>query len=121
MTPLVLTGAVIGKLAALGNSPDEVAKSLHQAGIRGYRSSVIACPIARHLMAQQDLRLAEAYVGTGTITVINKDFIVAQDCVPPPAVAGFIVEFDRGEFPDLATGANQTWENLIEGTEGGGR
>jgi hypothetical protein len=116
-----LAAAVTAKLAALGDGPDQVAESLRQADIHGLRSSVIACPIACYLKAQEDLWPAEVYVGASAITVITRGFIVAQDVAPPPAVGWFIAEFDRGRFPDLANGDNRTWQNLIEGTEGGGR
>lgn len=121
MNTTVLATAVTAKLTALGDTEPDVADTLRRAGARGFRSSLSGCPIANYLTAQDDLGLIGAYTSAVDVYVVAVDGTVVEFLVPPPAVAGFITEFDLGEFADLSYGVSLTWQNRTEGTVGGGR
>lgn len=87
------------KLKKLGDSPDVVAESLNNFGIRGKKLSPSSCPIALYLrefaFIPEDCNLA----ALGSYISVWNSIDVKVTC--PPAVQTFINRFDVGGFPFL--------------------
>jgi hypothetical protein len=75
-------------LDALGSTPEEIARTLQDKGIRGVRKSKCACPIA-HYLQLKGFKDAEV----GAFTEVSR---VLSD-----GMRDFIYAFDRGEYPEL--------------------
>jgi hypothetical protein len=83
----------LGVFERLGSTPEEVARTLQEEGIRGVRRSKCDCPIARYLQ-QHGFESAEV----GFYVHVN----VGKMCfLTPPHVKRFILDFDKGLYPEL--------------------
>ena len=77
------------KLEALGSTPDAVAESLREMGIRGRQGDIQACPLAR-------------YLGPGYYVGANSFWRVLGVSRPlPQACSRFRERFDARRYPDL--------------------
>jgi hypothetical protein len=91
-------------LAALGDTPAKIARTLYDAGIRGERCHGSACPIATYLL-RSDLGLYDVAL-MGNIAALY--FGDGSNCICvdiPDAVAEFIDRFDTGAHDELLAGA----------------
>jgi hypothetical protein len=99
-------------LDGLGRDPDEVAESLHRAGVQGVPRSNSSCAIALYTAAllRTDPRIRSVSVGPCTLvlTLTREDGarpggkLVVQ--LPKP-VRGFVTGFDAREYPGVIRGA----------------
>jgi hypothetical protein len=92
-------------LAALGDTPAAIARTLVDAGIRGDRCNEGTCPIATYLM-RSDLGLHSVAV-SGNIATLRFGHGGAYTCLvrTPDAVEEFIERFDEGGFSELLIGS----------------
>lgn len=81
-------------LAALGNTPGDVAYTLRQLGITGHKVEADRCPIASYLRDYAGIEWPA--VGPGTFTD-GSGFVRGL----PLAVSQFVRMFDAGVYPDL--------------------
>lgn len=81
--------------------PDEVAEFLRVAGIKGARTTINACPVARYL--QQKTGLVDVWVGANGAHVDQGDDAISVTL--PEAVRMFVADFDVDTYPDLIQGA----------------
>src|SRR4051812_14689649 len=98
-TPIVFSDA----LRALGSSPEEVAQSLRQEGVRGVRNAVRTLnPIVRYL-ATKNLRPAADFDMTGgpTLRFFSTRTGKLRELSLPEPVIDFLEAFNRGDHPDL--------------------
>jgi hypothetical protein len=94
---------ILGLLAVIGTSPDEIAATLRRAWIRGVRGSTsFLNPIVRYLNQNLDIggRLVVSVDGTATHLLSGGQL---QQVPLPIAVQAFLNCFDRGLYPDLET------------------
>ena len=99
-------------LDGLGRSPDEVAASLHHAGVQGVPRSNSSCAVALYAAAllRADPRIRSVDVGPCTLvlTLTREDGarpggrLVVQ---LPKAVRGFVAGFDAQSYPEVIRGA----------------
>lgn len=99
-------------LDSLGRDPDEVAASLHEAGVQGVPRSNSSCAIALYTAAllRADPRIRSVAVGpcTMVLTLTRDDGarpggkLVVQ---LPKAVRGFVAGFDAQAYPEVIRGA----------------
>jgi len=91
-------------LAALGDTPAKIARTLYDAGIRGERCNEGACPIATYLL-RSDLGLHSVavignvvclYLGNPGQTWLGHAYVDVPD-----AVEEFIDRFDNGAHDEL--------------------
>jgi hypothetical protein len=95
-------------LAALGETPDEVAGWLRQFGIKGFRYSPSGCPIYRYLHDRQghteilgvDTAMYKGQEAVNITFEYNCDGSHAT-VIPGEAVHQFIDAFDDGMYDDL--------------------
>ena len=86
----------VTRLSDLGSTPDRVAQTLFEAGVRGYPGSSVACPVAKWLNqvspdGEWIVSSSESHcVGSGPAVLIN-----------PPPVSAFVDLFDGGKYTDL--------------------
>lgn len=85
-------------LAALGDTPGEVAATLRQLGITGRQFAVSHCPVANYL--REHAGMAHPNVSPRTVTT-RAGYVIQT----PAPVAAFVRQFDLGYFPDLITPA----------------
>ena len=90
-------------LTTLGNTPNAVAQTLYDAGIRGEAGCSERCALANwltHAVGLEEVRvcadqiIAEVPAGNGRVDAILR-------ITPGPALAGFIAGFDNGNYRDL--------------------
>ena len=95
MTAAILTTA----LASLGDTPGQVAVSLHQLGLRGERLEGGKCPIARYVesLGFEVLGVIEDSVDVADPSDGSK--VIEIDL--PAAVSQFVHGFDEGAWPEL--------------------
>jgi hypothetical protein len=94
-------------LADLGPTRDQVAQSLTERHITGWRGDPRRCPVGLYLGGQTGgLQWSiwpscadEGCDGGGTATLSNAESWADL----PPAVSAFVRAFDRGEYPNLIT------------------
>lgn len=96
------------ELDALGDTPDEVAKNLVAAGIKGRPTAPCDCPIANYLKSRghEEVAVTSRYAYGDDVVA---DFQVNDDSkttfvpgVPlPEACRRFISRFDNDEFDEL--------------------
>jgi hypothetical protein len=72
-------------LQALGNSKEEIAKSLGALGIKGEKFHCGSCPIGQYLMSK-------GYPRPSSLKEVKQGLMPVRD---------FIRAFDNGEFPEL--------------------
>jgi hypothetical protein len=87
--------SIVDDLVALGETPEQVAETLKEQGIIGYRQHASSCPIYHYLkskgypvdcLSQHSICLLSPYYG---------------DIEMPEVVGRFIVAFDQGKYPEL--------------------
>jgi hypothetical protein len=82
------------KLEALGDEANQVAASLAKLNIKGRRANHCECPLARYLAATYPDHKFEV---SNTRVQIDGE---GRSFVPFPCRM-FVIEFDRGMYPDL--------------------
>jgi hypothetical protein len=99
-------------LDELGHDPDEVAASLHAAGVRGDPRSNSSCAIAVYTAAlmRTDPRIRSVAVGPCTLvlTLAHPDGGRPGGTLTvqlPKAVRGFVTGFDAQQYPDVIRGS----------------
>ncbi|MEV6341818.1 hypothetical protein [Actinoplanes sp. NPDC051851] len=97
--PLAPEGRTVAAIYALGDTAEEVGQALLSGGWLGRRRAVASCPVARYLTVVVP-GVVDAIVGSSGLTVhlIGGDDI---EIALPSAVAGFVLAFDVGVFPEL--------------------
>jgi hypothetical protein len=90
---------VLDYLRSLGDTPDAIADTLAQLGVRGKLDDPFACPLVVALTDHLDLGIDEVSV---THDRIEWGYRGAYEWIPtPPACAAFIARFDEGHYPYL--------------------
>lgn len=86
----------------LGDTPDEIAKSLEKRGIRGAKGDPRTCPVAQFLDEEVNDGFVFSVLGASVkikspseVTIAVLDFSVRS------ALNEFTTHFDKGHFPDL--------------------
>ena len=90
-------------IQSLGETAEEVAVTLHSGGWLGSRKTSRECPVAQYLRTAIP-EVSGAVVGSEHVTVragARGDVAIGLT----PAVAGFVLAFDVGVYPDLVAGA----------------
>lgn len=95
-------------LDGLGSNPDEVAATLHEAGVQGDPRSNTSCAIALYTAAvmKADPRIRSVAVGPCTLVLT---LAKPDDARPggrlivqlPKAVRGFVAGFDAHDYPEV--------------------
>jgi hypothetical protein len=95
-------------LDGLGSNPDEVAASLHEAGVQGDPRSNTSCAVALYAAAvmKADPRIRSVAVGPCTLVLT---LAKPDDARPggrlvvqlPKAVRGFVAGFDSHDYPEV--------------------
>lgn len=94
---------LIGKLAKF-NTKQEIAKFFLDEGVRGERTNDRECPIAKWLAVETGVKwIVGRHIVPADTSIVHPWRLVA-----PQVVRQFIVGFDLGEFPELATGVKTT-------------
>jgi hypothetical protein len=90
-------------LDQLGGTPEAVATSLQQAGVQGDPFLVSRCPLARYLHAVVGVepRVGKIKVGLYKAVINGPRWWQPMTVDLPAPVRGFVVDFDRGRFPEL--------------------
>jgi hypothetical protein len=90
-------------LEQLGGTSEAVATSLRQAGVQGDPFLVSRCPLARYLHAVVGVepRVGKIKVGLYKAVINGPRWWQPMTIDLPAPVRGFVVDFDRGRFPDL--------------------
>lgn len=89
-------------LAALGGTPEEVAKTLADGGYRGKRENACACPVAQYVTAVTGREAS--VLGTAVMLLVDQTdphHLRWIDVVSTDAVADFVYAFDTGMFDGL--------------------
>jgi hypothetical protein len=90
---------VLDYLRSLGDTPDAIADTLAQLGVRGEPDDPFACPLVVALTDHSGLGIDEVSV---TQDGIEWGYRGAYEWAPTPlACAAFIARFDEGHYPDL--------------------
>lgn len=87
--------------AALNKLPSDaagVAGYLVDRGITGVRDHCAACPFSRWL--RTELQLSAALSDISEVIAVGDDGVIVR-MDTPPGIAGFIVDFDLGGYPDM--------------------
>ena len=79
----------------LGSSPNDIAKSLYESSIRGYRNSCGHCPIANYIKII--VPNAKVCVGGTTINIDEQRIDMHYN-----QIERFIKLFDQGSYQELA-------------------
>ena len=90
-------------LDQLGSTSGAVATSLRQAGVQGDPFLVSRCPLARYLHAVVSVepRVGKIKVGLYKAVINGPRWWQPMTVDLPAPVRGFVVDFDRGRFPEL--------------------
>lgn len=91
---------ILGALEKLGSFPHEIAESLKDLEVKGYRNTASACPISNYLMALTDCNVT---TGRKFLTAIDFAEMRAATVDTPLPVREFIHFFDGGQYPELET------------------
>lgn len=97
---------VLESLLKLGNSKEEVYLALKLRGITGYRGSWDCCPIANFIKKENKDKYPECPVAEVGVTAFSS--FISNECKRSrmentEAVQDFILNFDRGAYPDIGT------------------
>ena len=104
---------LIGWLVSLGATAEEVAATIHDDGIRGYRGHSISCPVAQWLAwkARREFPEVEEHEITVSVGATIASVYRASsgafrgeriaNAVMPEPVTAFVVRFDHGDFTNL--------------------
>jgi hypothetical protein len=87
--------SIVDDLAALGETPEQVAETLKAQGIKGDRHSPHSCPIYHYLTGKGYSVECLSQFGIYTISPYYGDIKM------PKVVERFIVAFDQGKYPEL--------------------
>lgn len=87
---------VLGYLVSLGDTAEEVAKTLREIGITGWRLNSRSCPIAQYLY-----RCGFSHPWVTRNRVMDHDVDVCRAIDLPNAVKWFIDAYDKGKIPLL--------------------
>jgi len=102
-------------LADLPTGADEVARVFREAGVTGTHSSS-ACPGANYLRAVMRLRPDDVVSVTSVLISVTHQHrlryrfgfphyeVEVETAFAPRGLAGFVQQFDRGNYPDLFSG-----------------
>lgn len=98
-----LRRAVCDCLGQLGRSPDEVAARLQSYGVQGLPGKADDCPLARYLRAVIGTEHSVAKIGVleRRLRVSRRGLRLSFSLPLPPAIQGFIRDFDEGNHPAL--------------------
>ena len=90
-------------LDQLGGTSAAVATSLQQAGVQGDPFLVGRCPLARYLHAVVGVepRVGKVKVGLYKAVINGPRWWQPMTVDLPTPVRGFVVDFDRGRYPEL--------------------
>jgi hypothetical protein len=90
-------------LEQLGGTSEAVATALQQAGVQGDPFLVSRCPLARYLHAVVGIepRVGKIKVGLYKAVINGPRWWQPTTVDLPAPVRGFVVDFDRGRFPEL--------------------
>ena len=95
---------IIDALAALGDTPDQVADTMRTSGVRGLRDSPsIRNPIVRYLNRTLNIGGRLEVTAGGTALHLLLGGKVSELALPIP-VQVFLDGFHRGLYPDLESG-----------------
>lgn len=98
--------AISQMLEAVGSTPDQVAETLRQAGVRGMRDSTsFMNPIVRHLNRTLNIGGRLEVGAGGAVLRLQLDGKVREVPLPLP-VQVFLDGFHRGLYPDLESAAD---------------
>lgn len=83
---------ILAALQELGSTPEDIAKTLTAAGVRGKIRDISEDPLAAFLRGR-----------FGSASVVTDDRVVVAGVVVrlPPALSRFVAAFDAGLFPRL--------------------
>lgn len=88
-------------LSDLGTTPDQVASTLQEQGIKGFVGNPFYCPVAKYLTQKG---VHNCGVAPFTITYdISKWFPFSRKVYVPEVVKDFVIAFDGGSYPTLGT------------------
>jgi hypothetical protein len=96
--------AVAKLLQSLGDTEEEVARSLDWAGVRGLQRDMANCPVASFLriVGGYDNCVESLTVTSTTVKINIKPWWRQKLSVPlPTAVRAFVSAFDKGRFQNL--------------------
>lgn len=98
-----LRGAVGDCLDQLGHSPEEVASRLETYGVRGVPGKADDCALARYLRAVIGTEHSVGRVGVleHRLRITRRGWRLPFALPLPPAIQGFIRDFDEGNYPAL--------------------
>jgi len=82
-------------LDILGDTPDEIAESLKQKGIKGEKENCYCCPLAEYLKSQG---VSQVVVTDVKVKGIYRDTLESGSF---RKIRDFVFKVDAGEYPDL--------------------
>jgi hypothetical protein len=86
---------ITNKLQELGNTPDAVAASLQEIGIKGIKKKSCHCPIANYISA-----LTGKQCAVNSVVILLVEGFESEP-INNGAVSGFITNFDQGKYTFL--------------------
>lgn len=90
----------IEQLESLGNKPEDIARSLKGRGYKGIRGKSDACPLANFIKAA--FKVTPNVSGDNLIVNQREDWgQVTTEVAHPNPVHDFIMNFDKGDYPEL--------------------
>lgn len=84
-------------IVGLGDTPDRIAKTLREKGIKGVRHERCDCPIARYVRHVAGGGLYSVSVHNSSVHHEHNRWSLPL----PPAVDRFVRAFDGGKYPEL--------------------
>lgn len=99
-----VTRVVTKKLEALGDTPDDIARSLEELGIKGLDGEARMCPLAIYLDRElKSVRNYDIAVRPKNVELRCPGFFGVREFVVPLSDMDqrFITLFDRGTYPQL--------------------
>jgi hypothetical protein len=118
MSGKVAAESVVQLLQSLGETEEEVARSLDWAGVRGVQRDMANCPVACFLrvIGGYDRWLESLTVTSTTVKIVTRPWWRQRMLVPlPPAVRAFVTAFDKGLFQNLVLRTGFDWETPAAG------
>ena len=91
---------IVERMAALGDTAEDVADSLDAAGVKGPTGDGGACPLAVWAQRQHGDVTGPCVVAPHKL-ILWPDDPSSSEAALPPALRDFVRLFDAGEFPDL--------------------
>jgi hypothetical protein len=87
----------------LGTTSQEIADNLRLENIRAYPSDPVECALSQYALKHYP----ELDISTGAANMSVRDGLNLDIHVLPSAHIQFVMEFDRGQYPDLVAGNYQ--------------